>query len=146
MSITQNYRDKHRELLELASQIIGLIEKKNIVDDAAEMRQILAILAGKLRVHLATEDRHLYPLLLAHDDGAVRQCAEEFISEMGDIYTHFTEYIDRWPNAISIEEKPGDFVTETLGMLKRLAERMEREDNKLYPLADKSTAPAQPLY
>src|SRR3546814_2350768 len=54
----------------------------------------LAKLSGTLRIHLAQEDRHLYPSLMASGQGYIAATARRFLEAMGQIgpaLTAFTE-------------------------------------------------------
>lgn len=49
-------------------------------------------LAGKLKIHLSSEDKFLYPNLLNGDDNKLKNLANSYINEMGGISDTFTNY------------------------------------------------------
>lgn len=137
MNLLTNYTEKHKEIMDDATAILKLLEPGPGVKDADEVRKLLSFLAGKLKVHLAAEDRFLYPMLLESNDAAVRKTAEAFVKEMGGIYGSFSDFLNRWPSGAAIREKDDIFSAEMKKMIQSLAERIHREDSELYPLARK---------
>jgi hypothetical protein len=98
----------------------------------------VAKFAGKLTVHASMENEALYPRLFDHPDPAVRTRAKELFDEVGDLYTTFNDYAARWPTVAAIQANGPAFVKETREILFRLAIRMTRENDELYPLVDAS--------
>jgi hypothetical protein len=49
----------------------------------------------------------------------------------------FGNYKSKWMTAGVIEGQSGNFVTETQGLFKALGARISKEDNDLYPIAEK---------
>lgn len=133
---TQNYRDQHEQLLGLAGELGGLLSSPDNAFPATQARHILSEIAGRLTVHLAMEDKHLYPNLLQHTDTAVRQTAERFVNEMGGIATVFKTYLANWPSADAVARNPAGFRSATQGILKALGGRIQQENTVLYPLMD----------
>lgn len=102
---------------------------------AAEARKALSKLAGKVNVHLAMEDRALYPRLKAHPDKTLRQTAEAFDSEMSQISAVFSAYDRKWSEG-AIRADAAGFVRETKDIFAALGKRIERENTILYPMVD----------
>jgi len=75
MSKTKTFRDQHEELIKIATQISSRLNADALSKDANEVRSLLSKLLGKLNVHLAMEDRNLYPNLLKHPNEKVRSMA-----------------------------------------------------------------------
>ncbi|NOY39974.1 MAG: hemerythrin domain-containing protein [Nitrospirae bacterium] len=84
------------------------------------------------------EDNSLYPRLLASKDEKIRKIAKQFIEEIGGIAPAFNNYLNKWPNPASIESNPSDFINETRDLFNALKNRIDRENNILYPLIDKA--------
>jgi len=137
MGRTSELRDKHKELLKLASQISELLDEKSLAADAKQARSLLSTLSGKLGMHLAVEDKNLYPELLSHEDDKVRATAKKFVDEMSGIAGAFKKYLDKWPHSKAIQDAPHAFIAETKGVFQALSNRISKEDNELYSLVDK---------
>jgi hemerythrin-like domain-containing protein len=138
MLITDDYRRQHEEILELISKLSGYLYEQKLKNDAQEARKILSKLSGALKVHLAMEDNSLYPRLLASKDEKIKKIARQFIEEIGGIAPVFNNYLNKWPNPASIESNPSEFINETNKLFNALKNRIERENNILYPLIDQS--------
>jgi hypothetical protein len=133
---TQSYREQHDQLLGLAGELGGLLGKADNDFPATQARHLLSEIAGRLTVHLAMEDKHLYPSLLQHGDATVRQTAERFVEEMGGIASVFKTYLANWPSAEAVSRNPAGFRDATKGILKALGGRIQQENTVLYPIMD----------
>lgn len=137
MSRTENFRKQHDEILAIARQINGLLQPAQMEQNAAEVRTLLSHLSGKLSVHLAMEDKSLYPSLIGHTDAHVKSVAKSYSDEMGSLAGGFKAYLDKWSNATVIRADANHFITETKALFNLLSKRIQRENTELYPLLDK---------
>jgi hemerythrin-like domain-containing protein len=137
MGQTDSFRRQHQEILGLVKELQPLLEVVSLRRDAATVATGLQRLAAMLKAHLALEDSALYPKLLAHADPAVAATARRYQQEMGGLQTTFSNYIERWPAASSIQHEPDLFVSQTQQVVAALLARVEREDGELYPMADR---------
>ncbi len=103
--------------------------------DPKALRTLLSGLAGKLSVHLAMEDKALYPRMIEANHADSKALAQKFMNEMGGLGDAFSAYNKKW-QASMIGSDPAGFAKETQAVFGALARRIEREDNELYPLAD----------
>lgn len=136
MGIMDNFSRQHKEILELVQGITGLLDPDSIQKESVQLRKDLSTLAGKLSIHLAMEDQALYPQLLRSPDKQIVQTAHTFSHQMGDLKESFREYIKSWPTATAIAGDPTGFIKETEAMFAALLNRIQREDQKLYPFAE----------
>jgi hemerythrin-like domain-containing protein len=136
MAATDSFREQHNELPAVAGEIGKTLDPAQRAKDATQARMLLSSLAGKLKVHLAMEDKTLYPRLMQDPDPKLSGLAKRFADEMGGIAEIFGGYMERWPSAEAIQEAPRRFVADTRKLFAALATRIEREDNQLYPLLD----------
>lgn len=137
MGNTDVFRDQHRELLAIAGELAGNLNLTIIKNESENVRSILSRLAGKLKVHLAMEDKSLYPALLRTSDAEVKALTRKFMDEMGGIAVVFTKYKDKYPGPSSLKSDPEGFITETKTIIAALKARIDKEDNQLYPLVDR---------
>ena len=136
MTATQKYRAQHAELSALVTQIASLLNDANLSKKAAEIRDVISSLAGKLSIHLAMEDKRLYPKLMAHSDLDVRALSRRYSEEMGSLSSDFMQFNQRWLTAALIEKEPAKFGDEMTIILTALQSRIEKENNQLYKLID----------
>lgn len=118
----------------LAANAQALLDQ---VSEAASPRPVAALrwkLARALIAHLALEDGYLYPDMLNGQNMEARMVARDFQGEMGDLAGRFTDYMARWSDDRIAGEWPR-FCTETREVMAMLAERIARENERLYPLA-----------
>ncbi len=140
MAYTKKFRAQHGELLNVVKAIVKLLDENGLRKDATEVRHLLSVLHGKLSVHLAMEDKSLYPRLLRHHDGDIRATTQRYIDEMGSLAGAFKDYIGRWPTPSAIQSDPATFIAETGGVFEALGKRVDQENNELYVLADEQAA------
>jgi hemerythrin HHE cation binding domain-containing protein len=132
--IIENLGRQHRELVKVATRLFGWLDAGKLQQrGAAEAHQLLSSLSGILNVHLAMEDRSLYPNLLTHSDLRLRTLARRFLDERAPIQSEFERYRTTWASASAIEAAPAAFVDETRAVLGMLANRMQLEDDVLHP-------------
>lgn len=137
MGITANFIQQHEDLLSVAKEMSKLLDPNILGKDAQPVRSLLSKLSAKLKIHLASEDKSLYPELLNHKDANVKATTKKFMDEMGSISSVFVKYTEKWVSADAIQKNPNDFIKETEGLFSALAKRIEKENRELYPLVDK---------
>lgn len=134
MGFTEKFRAQHDDILQIAGDITAQLKANG---DPAAVRKLLSNMAGKVNFHLALEDEALYPRLMTSGNAAVKARAGKFKEEMGGLGRVFTEYNNRWQTAAIRADFDG-FANDTRKVFGALAKRIERENNDLYPLADKA--------
>lgn len=112
--------------------------------DAYPIAIDLAKLTGLLRIHFAQEDRSLYPEMMASSSNEVAATAATFQREMGDIGPIFEKFVERWGTSAAIAAAFATFRIEASVLFARLADRIRRENEELYRLADEMHQPQQP--
>jgi Hemerythrin HHE cation binding domain len=137
MSKTEKFRETHKELIEMVGQLQPLLNPAKLSKESAQARSLLGQFAAKLNMHLAMEDKALYPQLLQHKDPLVQAKAKAFMDQMGGIKDAFTAYMGKYPSAHAIEAAATAFISDTEGLIKVLAKRIQSEDSDLYALVDR---------
>jgi hypothetical protein len=132
------FRVQHREMLEVVRELDAQLDIATLSTDATRARTLLSMLAGKLAVHLAMEDKALYPRMLQQKKPGIRDLASQFMSEMGGINAAFTAYVARWPTAQAIQAAPAKFAIETKQIFEALGARIKREHAQLFPELDET--------
>lgn len=136
MARTDSFRKHHDEIMAIARDINGKLGSTIAHDVAENIRALLSRLAGLVNLHLAMEDKALYPTLLAHSDPSVAATARRYSDEMGSVAAAFVAYIKAWPTAAAIKADPVAFSTESKGIFNTLSKRIHRENTELYVLLD----------
>jgi hemerythrin-like domain-containing protein len=130
--IIDNLTRQHKELIKVTMKLVQQLDGvgRGYTSDAY---QSLRAMNGILRVHIAMEDRSFYPSLLDHRDQVLREMAQRFLKERGNIQERYEAYIERWQSISAIDAAPQTFVSETREMLMTLGSRMVSEDRELHP-------------
>ena len=136
MAYTDNFRRQHQEILDIVGEMHGRLKPEQAAADPKALRSLLSALAGKLTLHLAMEDKALYPRPVERDFENSRAIANAFSQEMGGLAQAFASYNQKW-QATAIGADPSGFVRETQDVFAALGRRIGRENKELYPLADR---------
>jgi hypothetical protein len=135
--LTDNYRRQHREIVLCLENLARLLDEASLKKNSHEARSTLAALAGMVKVHLAGEDKALYPRLQASRDANTKALASAFAAELGGLGQAFGGYVGRFSTADAISSRAAQFVSETNAIREALVGRIAKEESQLYPLADK---------
>ncbi len=134
---TMHLRQQHQDLLRIVGQIVPLLKPDTLDQTHGDaLRKLLLELTGKLNMHLAAEDKVLYPELAASTQARVSATAAQFAKEMGHIGGAYKEYLGKYPNGTAISNQAKAFCADTSAVFTLLGKRIQREESELYPLAD----------
>jgi len=135
MNNLEMLKKKHGEIYELIKNINALIStnlESNINDIAFQINA----LSGKLKMHLMSEDKFLYPSLMHSNRQEVKDKAKEFNHEMGSLAEQFGAFVQQYNTPFKILQSKDPFLTDSKKMFSLIEERIRREDGILYPLAE----------
>lgn len=120
----------------MVQRLLGLVEGYQPGCPGYPILMQLNQLYGILRVHFAQEDVQLYPLLTASADPVVARTAQRYVDEMGGLALELECFARHWSCSASITGSFEEFREAAHELMLRLAVRIEREDQQLYPLAE----------
>jgi hypothetical protein len=140
MPRSDNLRKQHVEILSSAREINALLSDNLSAVDAAAIRPMLSKLAGLISLHLAMEDRSVYPTLAAHPDASVRALGKRYSDEMAGIAAVFGDYMKNWQTTAQMRADPAGFSAASKAVFNALSKRIHFEHNELYPPFDKAEA------
>ncbi|HXD38444.1 MAG TPA: hemerythrin domain-containing protein [Rhodanobacter sp.] len=130
------FRHEHVELFAAVTVLRGLVQR-GIVENAGAIHQKLVMISALIKLHLAAEDRMLYPALLRAADPVVTQTSERFQQEMGGLAAAYVAFAAKWSVTSRIVADPQGFRDAANGVFKVLHERVQRENRELYPMAER---------
>ncbi len=136
MVYTQKFRDQHDSLLKKAGEISKHLNEDDLKKDATDIRDMLSGLLGSLKIHLAVEDKALYPKLENSNHPELVALSIQYQKEMGGIAEFVSNYSKKWPGAYAISDDAKTFIEETNQLISALATRIKKENDYLYKLAD----------
>lgn len=134
MSNLSNLKRQHIEIVELMNIIKNLSKNEENMNEEIEIAKNINILAGKLIIHLNSEDKYLYPNLLKNSDLTVKKISEAYIKEMSNICNEFTEFKNKYNTKSKLLKNKKEFKKELEIIFKLLEKRIDKEDRELYNL------------
>jgi len=133
---------EHRQIAAMARELAATVSGSALPDPLVFL-QFRREFGRVLTRHLKREEWAVYPRLRTHPDIGVRATAERLCDEATRFSAAFTAYAGRWP-APKIAAGWDAFRAETLAIIGGLLDRIDVEDNHLYPmLAEEEPAPAR---
>jgi len=132
MTDINNFTRQHKDILSDINEIDKIVSKQDYEEHLNEFVSHINSLAGKLKIHLSYEDKFLYPNLINGQDTELKNMAEEYIQEMGDIADVFAVYKDEFNTKSKINDKLDTFKADTKRILDEIKNRISKEENGLY--------------
>lgn len=129
-----NFMRQHKEIIEELDCIGKILNKQDYQNYLDEFVSHINKLAGKLNVHLSTEDKFLYPNLINGKDGELKSMANSYIDEIGNLSNLFTEYRNKFNTKSKINERLDTFISETKSIVNEIRKRIKKEETELYRL------------
>lgn len=131
-----NFKREHVDLMAAVTDLRELVHA-GVQDHAQSILQQLVAMSSAIKLHLAAEDRVLYPALIQAKDPRVAQTGKQFQEEMGDLAQVYMAFTARWNLAAKISKDPDGFRSDANTVFKALHSRVQRENQELYPLAER---------
>lgn len=129
-------KKQHLEVLELMKIIEALIKRGDFEVTAKDIAYNINNMAGKLKVHLVSEDKFLYPNLMSSDNENIKNTAYSFNNEMGSLTESFTSFVKKYNIPSKILQNSGSFTVESKKVFALIFDRINKEDSELYPLLE----------
>ena len=129
-----HYRNRHTDLLRTIEDLQQLLTPEMLLirPNAKTAYLLLCELGSKVKEHLSEEDHGVYPSLLIHDDPRVKSLAWGFISGERPLRQTFDEYHRKWLKNCDFNFTE-DFLRESQAVFHMVAERIDRENQVLFP-------------
>jgi hypothetical protein len=134
MQTLSSYRNRQAELLQMIEDLQSILtpEHLKVRPNAKTAYDLLCDLSDKVNLHLAAEDKGLYPSLLIHEDPKVKTIAWGFISGEKPLRKTFDDYHKKWLRHCEFDFTD-EFLRETYEVFEMLQRRIERESRVLFP-------------
>ncbi|MFR3729381.1 hemerythrin domain-containing protein [Lacrimispora sp.] len=128
----KHYMEQHERIKEELNILNMLCKKPDLEQTASEIALHINSLAGKLKIHLSSEDKYLYPSFLHSNDSRLVAMAGEYQKEMGDLLAVFTEFKEKYNTKFKILSEKAGFYGEANKILQAIEKRMQKEEKGLY--------------
>jgi iron-sulfur cluster repair protein YtfE (RIC family) len=126
------FKHQHIDILSAIADLRQLVQE-GISTHAAEIARRIVSMSSIIRLHLAVEDRVLYPALEASGNRAMAGMGQKYRDEMEGIAGSYLDFASKWNTPRILVSEPETFRAEANQVLKALYERMKREDHEFYP-------------
>ena len=132
----ERFKKEHVDLLAAVTSLRELVQH-GVREQAEPIHRQLSAMNSAIKLHLAAEDRMLYPALMKAADPAIARTGQQFQEEMGGLAAAYMAFAARWSLAGKIAADPHGFRDDANGVFKALHLRVQRENRELYPLAER---------
>lgn len=109
-----------------------------VAEHANDIAKAIMQLRSKVSLHLATENKVLYPAIYALQDAEVTKLAHDFQDEMDGLAQAFEAFCQRWRHAKALADDPEGFRRDANTVIKALHQRIQRENTHFYPRLEKA--------
>jgi hypothetical protein len=128
----QRFEHDHREIMDGIQQLRKLIAT-GIEHNANEITLLLRKMSASIKLHLAVEDRVVYPALANSGRPELAAMGRFYQEEMGDLSRTYAAFANRCNLANRVAADPEGFRAEANTVFKALFLRTRREERELYP-------------
>ena len=132
----RQFHEDHAYLREHALQLGRLISESGPDPECtARLLDALRVMRARLALHLAIEDRFLYPQVEAAEPEEQLGDTRALRDALGHLDQSLAELVERFDDVIAIGREPDQFRRHLGGLLKALQQRMDQEEAQLFPIA-----------
>ncbi len=131
----EKFKKDHNEIMALMTELKKLVQS-GIAENAGPIAKQIVAMSSLIKLHLAAEDQVFYPALLKSKDPSVSKIGQKFQLEMGDIASAYKQFAGKWNIESKVSSDPAGFKEEANNVFTVLHQRIQKENQELYPLAD----------
>lgn len=128
----QRFKHQHEDILRRIADLRNLVHQ-GIEANAQHIARQIHELGTVVKLHLAVEDRILYPAVRRAADARISAMGETYQEEMKGIANAYIRFTSKWSDAARLAAEPEGFRAEANTVLKTVYERMVRENHEFYP-------------
>lgn len=131
------FKQDHVSIFRNITDLRNLI-RGGISQNSGEITQKIISISSMIKLHLAAEDRTLYPMLLNSNNAEIAKAGKNFQAEMDGIAVAYMEFSRKWNLDSRIANNPEEFREEANNVFRNLHQRITHENKVLYPLAERA--------
>lgn len=129
------FKHQHTEILSCISTLRELV-RNGIAANAADISKTIVSMSSTIKLHLAVEDKILYPALQNANNASLARMGQKFQDEMTSIAAAYLNFARKWNTASTVSQNPEGFRADANSVLKVLHTRMRKEDTDFYPVIE----------
>ena len=126
------FKHQHTDILRSIATLRALAHA-GVEANASAIAHGIVAMSGTIKLHLAVEDRALYPALQRGTDVDLARMGQRYQQEMGSIARAYEGFSRRWNRPESVRRAERDFRDDANRVLRMVHERMQRENREFYP-------------
>jgi len=130
------FREENQEISNLCDVLCTLLGNEKVVTNPI-VCELFERFHKQLSAHLEHEDRSAYGDLLRHHGDAATKLASEFLENTHELKKIVKRHNKKWCNGSEEKDIPA-FIKETNELFKLVDQRLGLEENKLFPILEKS--------
>ncbi len=128
----ERFKNQHVEILARIDGLANLVHA-GIEQNVDAIAQHVKDLGTIVKLHLAIEDRILYPAVRQAADASIAAMGEAYQSEMTGIANEYIRFTTKWSDPKQLAADPESFRASANVVLKNVYQRMQRENREFYP-------------
>lgn len=132
---TTRLKEHHAQILTSISKLRKMAHA-GIAENATAIAEELKALGRIVVMHLAAEDRVLYPSLSKQPNAKLAQMSRQYQEEMGGLANELQTFIRRWIRVNELAHHPEEFRSEANQVLAAAHARIQRENREFYPMVE----------
>lgn len=132
----ERFKHQHVDILQRIDTLRSLAHT-GISGNAEAIAQEVKDLGTVVKLHLAIEDRILYPAVRKATDPGVAAMAQTYQDEMAGIASDYIRFTAKWSDPKQLASNPDNFRAAANTVLKRVYQRMQRENQEFYPAIER---------
>ncbi len=128
----ERFKHQHTEILD-GIATLRKFSQAGVKEHAHEIAHAVVALSTVVKLHLAIEDRILYPALQNGSDPKLSEMGRAYQEDMKGIASSYIAFSRQWSSAATIAAKAEQFRSEANTVLKTVYTRMLKENKEFYP-------------
>jgi hemerythrin-like domain-containing protein len=126
------YKHQHVSILG-GIQRLRELTHDGIQKHAEDIARGIVSMSSIIKLHLAVEDRALYPALQKSSNTDLAHMGQRYQNEMGTIAQEYEKFSRRWNQPESLQQDPEAFRRDANHVLRMVYERVQKENRDFYP-------------
>ena len=126
------FKHQHGDIMRSVTDLKVLV-RAGIERNADDIARLIITISSTIKLHLAGEDKFLYPAMQASGNPELTRMGRHYQDEMGDIANAYLAFSREWNNGAKIRSNPEQFRSHANRVFRSLHERIQRENVEFYP-------------
>ncbi len=133
----EEFRAENREIKDLCTLLTASIEDYSLRQNSV-VCELLDRFVARVKAHLIHEDRSIYGDLLKMHTPKARNVANHFLGNTQELKRIFNAFSRDWCRKPHPEKEHAKYIKETKEIFRLICDRIEFEENKIFPYFESS--------